>query len=143
MLRRSIPVFVAASSTPKPDNQDQEMKRSASGALHRVGIVVYPRAMTRSPRILIATLVAGLIVLLPAIAMGSEGEESEDAEATPISVESGAAVDIPPIDPAETPEPWTARYLIPTILALTVVVIGGVIVYYLVGIKGRYSVAAE
>ena len=99
--------------------------------------------MTRSLRTLLATLVAGLIFLLPAIAMGSQGEESEDAEATPISADSGAAIDVPPIDPAETPEPWTARYLIPTILALTVVVIGGVVVYYLVGIKGRYSVAAE
>jgi len=119
------------------------MKRSVSGALHRVGFVVYPRSMTRSLRILIATLVAGLIFLLPAIAVGSQDEESGDAEATPISVDSGAAIDVPPVDPPETANPWTSRYLIPTILALTVVVIGGVVVYYLVAIKGRYAVAAE
>jgi hypothetical protein len=119
------------------------MKRSASGALHRVGIVVYPRPMTRSFRLLIAALLAGLIFLLPALAMGWEGEESEEAEVAPISVDSGAAIDIPPVDPIEAADPWTTRYLIPTILALTVVVIGGVILYYLVAIKGRYSVAAE
>jgi hypothetical protein len=99
--------------------------------------------MTRSLRLLIATLLAGLILLLPATAMGSEGEESDEVEVAPISVDSGAAVDVPPIDPTEAPDPWTSRYLIPTILALTVVVIGGLIVYYLVAIKGRYTVVAE
>ena len=119
------------------------MKRPASGALHRVGNLVYPRRMTRSLRLLIATLLAGLILLLPAIAMGAQGEESDEAEVAPITVDSGAAVDVPPIEPAEAPDPWTTRYLIPTILALTVVVVGGVIVYYLVAIKGRYAVVAE
>jgi len=134
---------VAASSTPKLDIQNQEVKRSVIGALHRVAILVYPRPMTRLFRLLIAALLAGVIFLLPAIAVGSEGEEGEDVEVAPISVDSGAAIEIPPVDPIEDPDPWTTRYLIPTILALTVVVIGGVIVYYLVAIKGRYSVAAE
>ena len=119
------------------------MKRSEKGALNRVRIVVYPRPMTRSIRLSIAVLLAGLILLLPALATGWEGEESEEAEVAPISVDSGAAIDIPAVDPIEAPDPWTTRYLIPTILALTVVVIGGVILYYLVAIKGRYSVAAE
>lgn len=92
---------------------------------------------------LTVTLLAGLILVLPATAMGWQGEESEDAETAPVSVDSGAAVDVPPIETSEAQEPWTSRFLIPTILALTVVVIGGVVVYYLVGIKGRYSVAAE
>ena len=99
--------------------------------------------MTRLFRLLIAALLAGIIFLIPAIAAGSEGEEGEDVEVAPISIDSGAAIEIPPVDPIEAPEPWTTRYLIPTILALTVVVIGGVVVYYLVAIKGRNSVAAE
>ena len=99
--------------------------------------------MTRSLRLLIATLIAGLILLLPAVAMGAQGEESDEAEVATITVDSGAAVDVPPIDPVEAPDPWTTRYLIPTILALTVVVVGGLIVYYLVAIKGRYAVVAE
>ena len=119
------------------------MKRPASGALHGVGNRVYPRRMTRSLRLLIATLLAGFILLLPAIAVGAQGEESDEVEVAPITVDSGAAVDVPPVEPAEAPDPWTSRYLIPTILALTVVVIGGVIVYYLVAIKGRYTVVAE
>ena len=99
--------------------------------------------MTRSFRLLIAALLAGLIVLLPAIAVGQEGEEGDEVEVAPTSVDSGAAIEIPPIDPIEAPDPWTTRFLIPTILALTVVVIGGVVVYYLVAIKGRYKVAAD
>jgi hypothetical protein len=99
--------------------------------------------MTRSFRLLIAALLAGLIFLLPAIAVGQEGEEGDEVEVATTSVDSGAAIEIPPIDPIEAPDPWTTRFLIPTILALTVVVIGGVVVYYLVAIKGRYKVAAE
>lgn len=92
---------------------------------------------------LTATLLACLVFLLPAIALGSEGEESEDVEPVPIAVDSGAAIDVPPVAPVEAPDPWTTRFLIPTILALTAVVLGGVVVFYLVGVKGRYSVAAE
>jgi len=98
--------------------------------------------MTRSLRALIAALLLGLIVALPAVALGQE-EESEGAEPELISVDSGAAVEIPPAEVVEATPPWTQRFLIPTIVALTVVVIGGVIVYYVVGIKGRYTVAAE
>ena len=94
-------------------------------------------------RIVTATFLAGLLLLLPTTAVGLQGEESEEGETAQTSVESGAAVEVPPIVEVETPDPWTTRYLIPTILALTVVVIGGAVVYYLVRIRARYSVAAE
>jgi hypothetical protein len=98
--------------------------------------------MTRPLRVLIAALLAGVILALPAVALGQD-EETKGAEPDLISVESGAAVEIPPVEIVEETPPWTQRFLIPTILALTAVVIGGVVVYYLVGIKGRYTVAAE
>ena len=98
--------------------------------------------MTRPLRVLIAALLVGLILAFPTVASGQD-EETEDAEPVPIAVDSGAAVEVPPADVVEVTPPWTQRFLIPTILALTVVVIGGVTVYYIVGIKGRYSVAAE
>jgi hypothetical protein len=92
------------------------MKRPA-GALHRAAILVYPRPMTRMLRFVTAALLVGLL-LLPAAAMGLQDEEHDEVETTQTSV-------------------------IPTILALTVVVIGGAVVYYLVGIKAKYNVAAE
>ncbi len=98
--------------------------------------------MTRSLRVLTATLLVGLVLALPSAAMGQE-EETEDVEPAPIAVESGAAVEVPPLDVVEETPPWTQRFLVPTILALTVVAIGGVTVYYLVGIKGRYTVSTE
>lgn len=98
--------------------------------------------MTRPLRVFIAALLAGLILALPAVALGQD-EETEGAEPELISVDSGAAVEIPPVEVVEETPPWTQRFLIPTILALTAVVIGGVSVYYVVGIKGRYTVAAE
>ena len=93
-------------------------------------------------RLATAALLAGLL-LLPAAAMGLQDEEHDEVETTQTSVESGAAVEVPPVAEVETVDPWTTRYLIPTILALTVVVIGGAVVYYLVGIKAKYNVAAE
>jgi len=98
--------------------------------------------MTRSLRALTATLLVGLVLALPTVALGQD-EETEDVETAPITVESGAAVEVPPVDVDEVTPPWTQRFLVPTILALTVVVIGGVSVFYVVGIKGRYTVSAE
>ncbi|MGB9359833.1 MAG: hypothetical protein WCC01_14890 [Acidimicrobiia bacterium] len=99
--------------------------------------------MTRSLRVLIAALLTGAILLIPAVASAQESEEGETAEVAPISIESGAAVDIAPVEIVEEAPPWTTRYLLPLTLTLTAVVVGGLIVYYLVGIKGRYTVVAE
>jgi len=99
--------------------------------------------MTRSLRVLIAALLAGAILLIPAVASAQESEEGETAEVAPISIESGAAVDVAPIVVEEETPPWTTRYLLPLSLTLTAGVIGGLVIYYLFGIKGRYAVAAE
>ncbi len=98
--------------------------------------------MTRPLRVLIAALLVGLFLALPSAALAQD-EESEDAEPVPIAVDSGAAVELQPVEIADETPPWTQRFLVPTIMALTVVAVGGVIVYYLVAIKGRYTVAAE
>jgi hypothetical protein len=99
--------------------------------------------MPRSLRVLIAALFACALLLIPAIALAQDSEEGESAEPVPISVESGAAVDVPPVEIVEETPPWTTRYLIPLTLTLTVVVIGGLAVSYLVGIRARYTAAPE
>lgn len=99
--------------------------------------------MTRSLRVLIAALLAGAVLLIPAVVSAEEGEEGENAEVVPISVESGAAVEVLPVEEVDETPPWTNRYLLPLTLTLTAVVIGGLVVYYLFGIKSRYTVAAE
>jgi len=99
--------------------------------------------MTRSLRVLIAALLAGAVLLIPAVASAEDAEEAETVEVAPISVESGAAIDVPPVELVEETPPWTTRYLLPLTLTLTVVVVGGLVIYYLFGIKARYTVAAE
>lgn len=45
-----------------------------------------------------------------------------------------------PVDEADEPQ-WTYRYLIPTVVALTVVlIIGTVIMYFVKVVRGRYTV---
>ena len=99
--------------------------------------------MTRSFRVLIAVLLAVAVLLIPVAVTAQEGEETEEAEVAPIAVETGAAIDVPPVELVEETPPWTTRYLIPLTLTLTVVVIGGLVASYLFGIKARYTVAAE
>lgn len=40
----------------------------------------------------------------------------------------------------EDEQPWTSRYLIPLFIVLTVLLIGGITIYYFVAIKNRYTV---
>lgn len=92
---------------------------------------------------LIAALLAGAILLIPAVASAQDAEDAETVEVAPIAVESGAAIDVPPVEPVEETPPWTTRYLLPLTLTLTAVVVGGLVIYYLFAIKARYTVAAE
>ncbi len=56
-----------------------------------------------------------------------------------------AADQTPAVEVEEAPtegedEPWTARYLAPTVLAMGAVVIALVVVFYAVRVRGRYRV---
>lgn len=50
------------------------------------------------------------------------------------------AVEVPEPEPEDEAEPWTTRYLVPTVLAAMAVVVGLVVVGYLVRLRGRYRV---
>jgi hypothetical protein len=89
---------------------------------------------------LIAASVVALLLVIPGVAEASGIDDGDDAEAVPISVESGAAVEAQPPDVIDDSQPWTVRYIFPLLVALSVVVIGGIGVLYLVRVKGRYQV---
>ncbi len=87
----------------------------------------------------IAVLV--LAVAAPALAQ-EEGGDGTGGETTTTIDSGGAAVPQPVPDEGNTEDPWTARFLPATIVALTVLVIGGAFSYYFFRIRGRYDVVS-
>lgn len=89
------------------------------------------------------TLAAVLVLMAAPAAMATEepaapdtGSVTEEFSGPPPAVvidETAAAED----DPA-----WTFRYLVPTLLALTIAVIGIVLIVYALRIRGRYRVVS-
>jgi len=80
------------------------------------------------------------VVLAPAGFSYAEGE-TEGSDTT-VGFESGREPAVVlPTDTAEGEDPaWTFRYLVPTLLVVSGVALMGVIIWYGLGIKGRYRV---
>jgi|AMFO01.1.fsa_nt_gi hypothetical protein len=88
-------------------------------------------------RILTVLLLVLVVGLLPATAVAGGGA-AEDTGSTPASAEP--AVPVPPPGD-ETPEPpWTSRFLIPLLVVLSALLVGGLGLSYLVRVRNRYEV---
>ena len=89
--------------------------------------------MTKPSRLLI---VLGLIALAtlsfagPAMADVAALQDSDLVPAEPVEEATEE----------EDEQPWTARYLIPTLIVATIVLIVGLALYYFIAIKNRYTV---
>ena len=106
-------------------------------------------------RLVLPTLaVLGMLLgtmTLPAIAsehmvLAQEGEEG-GGEATTTTVSpfppgGEPAVTVPPVEIKEAVQPWTARFVYPALIGLAIILPLGLLLYYLVRIKGRYRVVS-
>lgn len=94
-------------------------------------------------RSLVVLTMISLMVLVPVVfASALEGDEAGATETTlgfepgqepAVVVSDGAA---PADDPA-----WTFRYLVPTLIVVSGTALAGLVVWYGLGVKGRYRVA--
>lgn len=84
----------------------------------------------RAPALLLLLLATLLTFPVAALAQESEEPASEDVPA--VVVEGG--------DEAEEDEAWTFRYMVPTFMALTGLVVVAVVVGYFVRVRSRYVV---
>ena len=106
--------------------------------------------MTRINRLVALTLAALMLLVTasPAFAVddGSEAEGGETTETTvaevPIATGEAPAVVIPPPEPAEVEQPWTARFLIPLLVVTAIVLVIGVAIAYNRSVRTRYKVTA-
>jgi hypothetical protein len=88
----------------------------------------------------LAVLATLLVTFLPAGALAQEEGGDDGTTTTMVVDDGGAAVPAPPAEEADTSQPWTARYLPPTLVALTVLLVGGLTLFYFFGIRRKYVV---
>jgi len=91
-------------------------------------------------RLFLIGLVAGLLVAVLA-APSTAAEEGGEPEGPAVTTTtSGAAVEIPPDEGEAEDLPWTARFIYPGLIALTVLSIVVIVIYWLIAIKNKYRV---
>jgi hypothetical protein len=107
------------------------------------------RTMTRINRTVALSLAAVFLLAVAAPAGASGDGEEESAETTettvaavPINAEDQPAVMIPPSEPEEREQPWTARYLIPLLVVTAIVLVIGVAIAYNHSVRHRYEVVS-
>lgn len=108
-------------------------------------LVPMPR-LSRRLIVLFLVLGLGLIAAVPAAA--TEGSTEEDTTETTVAPEpvfenGEPAVIIPPTEEVEEDQPWTARFLYPLIVVLTIVLIIALAIWYNRNIRRKYEVVAE
>lgn len=72
--------------------------------------------------------------------VATEAEETEVPDADTAVVPSGAAVDADLTEEELAEQPWTQRYLVPTLILLSVIAVGSSFLYYVVRLRSRYTV---
>lgn len=82
-------------------------------------------------------LIAALVVAFPVTAAAAAPPSFD-----PDVLAAEPAVEAPPEAEEEEEQPWTQRYLAPTVLLLGVVALGGSLLYYGLRIRGRYRVSS-
>ncbi len=103
--------------------------------------------MKRVNRLVIFTLVSVLMLAIAAPSFAkqdtSEGENTGTTlSPAQISEGEGPAVPAPPPDEKNVDQPWTARFIYPTIVIITILLIIGLVVGYNRGVIRRYKVVS-
>ena len=90
----------------------------------------------------VAAFVRALAVVLLFVPGSVSIVNAAPAMAEPVQVVAAEPAVILPEESAEEEEdPWTARFLAPAVVVISVVALGASAAYYVVRIRGRYRVA--
>ncbi len=109
--------------------------------------MAYPVLMQRLYRFVVLALVATFVFALTVPALATEESTGDDTTATTVAPEQisegeGPAVEAPPPDEADIEQPWTARFIYPVLVLVTILLIVGLIIGYNRGIRTRYHVVS-
>jgi hypothetical protein len=92
-----------------------------------------------SASVVLLLIVASLVLPLAAVAVEEAPADEPSTTTTFAEGEEPAIVD-PALEVEAEEQPWTARFLYPALVATAVLIIAGVMLRYIVRIKGRYRV---
>ena len=81
-----------------------------------------------------------VVVTVPVAALATEAETESTTTAAPSGDEIVPAVTVPPPEAEEEEAPWTSRFLAPAALALGVIGVIGIAVYYGAKVAAKYRV---
>jgi len=102
--------------------------------------------MKRMHRIVVVALVSVFVlaIALPAFA-ASDTSESETTETTVMDNHENLrpAVPAPVLEPVDEEQPWTVRFIYPTIAIVTVLLLAGLAFGYNRTVRSRYTVVSE
>ncbi|MFV1999466.1 MAG: hypothetical protein ACC654_03785 [Acidimicrobiia bacterium] len=103
--------------------------------------------MSRLSRLLVLALAATFIFVLSVPALATEESTGDDTTATTVAPEQisegeGPAVEAPPADESVDERPWTARFIYPVLVLVTILLIVGLIIGYNRSIRTRYRVVS-
>jgi hypothetical protein len=103
--------------------------------------------MKRIRRLALLSLIAVLFMVVASPAHATEDStETEVTESTvapvQISQGEGPAVEVPPVVIEVPEQPWTARFIYPAIVVITILLILGLIIGYNHKIRNRYQVVS-
>ena len=93
-------------------------------------------------RFAVATITVLLVALVPTSAVAEDHGEDADEPAVVVD-DGGAAVPVPPDEVEAADLPWTTRFLPPTLVLLTVLIIVGFAAYYVIRIRRKYEVVGR
>ena len=92
---------------------------------------------------MIAVLVLSVASPVLATESSTEGDTTETTVVPEqISEGEGPAVVAPPAPADETEQPWTVRFIYPTIAIVTILLVGGLAIGYNRSIRKRYQVVS-
>ena len=103
--------------------------------------------MHRLSRFVVLALAATFVIALTVPALATEESTGDDTTATTVAPEQisegeGPAVEAPPPDDKAEERPWTARFIYPVLVLVTILLIVGLIIAYNRSIRTRYHVVS-
>jgi hypothetical protein len=92
--------------------------------------------------LVVLVVVLAVVAAAPALATESPTEPGETSTtiAEPTFENGEPAVVIPVVEEEEEDQPWTARFIYPTLVAVTIILIIGLLIGYNRSIRHRYKV---
>ena len=99
--------------------------------------------MKRMHRIVVVTLLSVFVLSVALPVYGATDTPVAETTVTDNHENLKPALPAPPPDVVDEEQPWTVRFIYPTIAIVTVILLVGLVIGYNRSVRGRYTVVSE